>query len=137
MIPNPGRPPSSPHLSSLSTTSRTLVFLANEGELLYRYYAKSPAHSPVTGLPGRFFDTNPPRAMQRVKSSRDLAPLHRVIDDPRSDEVVLVVSHGSRDQNRRAIRLLNETCTLLDKRQFNNVTVYRFATDDDMIVRGE
>lgn len=116
---------------------RTLVFLANEGELLYRYYAKASQKSQVTGLPNRFFDNNPPRAMQRVKTAQDLIPLHKVIDDPRSDELVLVVSHGSRDQNKQAITLLTQTCKLMDKREFNNVTVYRFATDEDMVVRGE
>jgi len=115
---------------------RTLVFLANEGELLHRYYARNST-ARVTGLPMRFLDTDTPRAMQRVEKSQDLTPLYKIIEDPHSAEIDLIVSHGGRDKNKQAIRLLNETCRLIDKRSFPNITVYRFAVDEDLVARGE
>jgi uncharacterized membrane protein len=114
---------------------RTLVFLANEGELLHRYYARNAEH--VTGLPSRFLEDSTPRAMQRVERSDDLANLYKVIEDPRNAEIDLIVSHGSRDKDKQAMKLLSETCRLIDTREFPNIRVYRYAIDTDLIVRGE
>lgn len=114
---------------------RTLVFLANEGELLHRYYARRASR--VTGLPHRFLSQATPRAMQRVETPDHLAPLHAIIEDPRNAEITLVVSRGSRDRNRQAMRVLNETCRLIDKRTFPNISVYRFAIDEDLFVQGD
>jgi 4-amino-4-deoxy-L-arabinose transferase-like glycosyltransferase len=75
-----------------------LIFLANEGELLYDYYCHRSGQtpSPATGLPARFEDGRPPRCLMRVNSATDLTELERVTSDAAVQRIVLVLTHEKR-----------------------------------------
>src|SRR5439155_7822214 len=54
---------------------RLLVFVANEGEIMYDYYARRGDYSPspmLLGVPNGFFATDPPHTMTRLRDEADL-----------------------------------------------------------------
>ncbi len=77
------------------TKGTLVVFLANEGEYLYDYYCRQDGVVPLarTGLPQGFFDLQPPRTIQRVKSTADMDRLAQRLDAQQVSRVVLVLSH--------------------------------------------
>lgn len=113
-------------------TDRAIIFLANEGELLYRYYEDRTDVEKITGLPKQFLDSPTPTAMQRVRSKDDLRPLRELLDDG-TREIVLVLCHASRDPDKSAVKLLDDTCRLLDRRQFHEITVLRYLNEQPFV----
>lgn len=72
-----------------------VVFVANEGEYLYDYYTRRAGLEPLprTGVPQSFFDLNPPRTIQKVRSLEDLQPLLQRLEQQKPPRVALVLSH--------------------------------------------
>lgn len=72
-----------------------LIFIANEGEYLYNYYCERDGmpRMPATGLPQGFFDLEPPRTIQRIKSAADMDRLAQRLATGQFSRVVLVLSH--------------------------------------------
>ena len=117
--------------ASLPAADRVVVFNANEGELLYDYYARGGDYRPssdLAGTPADVFAADPPRTMRRVRSAADLDGLRRLLDERPGASVVFVAAHGGyADPDGRTFRLLNGRLRLADRRAFDAVTVYRFA----------
>lgn len=84
-------------VASLAPTDRRLiVFVANEGELAFSYYAsRDPTRKPDTrtGTPAGFFDADPPVVLRRVQSESDLNGLSSAMASGRWDQIVLIQSH--------------------------------------------
>ena len=110
---------------------RLTVFNANEGELLYDYYARAGDYSPgpdLTGTPADFFARWPARTMLRVRSDVDVDGLRRLLAARPADEVVLVAAHEPySDPGRRTLALLRGQRHQSEMREFDAVTVFRFA----------
>ncbi len=110
---------------------RVTVFNANEGEMLYDYYARGGDFSPradLTGTPGDYFDLRPPRTLQRVRTDDDLRPFRDLLARRPGDEVVFVAAHAPFADNRqRTLALLEGARREVDRREFDAVTVYRFV----------
>jgi 4-amino-4-deoxy-L-arabinose transferase-like glycosyltransferase len=86
------------YVAKLPTDShRLLVFVANEGQLAFDYYARrsraKPTWSLETGAPGGYFDVNPPQVLRQVKTEADLANLAQLVKGEKFDEVVVIKSH--------------------------------------------
>ncbi len=113
--------------------NRLVIFVANEGELLYDYYARGGDYAPssnVTGVPDSFFaaDMNPPRTMRRMHSDGDLNLLSAKLGGGGFDEVVLVVSHPWwADRQQKVFRFLCARFLLRDHREIDQIDVYRFG----------
>ena len=112
-----------------SNDRRTLtVFVANEGETLFDYYARNGEyglHDDRTGLPGSFFDADPPHTMRRVHGDADLNSLRQMITSGRFDAVTLIESHAYfGDRLRRAQAYLTSVAKSDITRQFDELLVY-------------
>lgn len=112
--------------------NRLIVFVANEGELLYDCYARGRDYSRssrLIGVPRSFFATDPPQTMARVRRDADLDGLRAALaDNAALDEVVLVESHSSfSDPSHRVLELLKDRLPLIEQRQFAEISVYRFG----------
>jgi mannosyltransferase len=109
---------------------RLVIFVANEGELLYDYYARGGDYTPsanLTGAPMSFFASDPPRTMRRVRSRADLELLQRTLDREFFDEIVLVESHfWWSDEAHLALGLLSKSFILTDQAEFDGIMVHRF-----------
>ena len=110
---------------------RLTVFNANEGELLYDYYARGgdfAAAADLTGTPADFFAADPPRTLRRVRTDADLDGLRHLLDRRPIDRLVLVSAHAPyADADGRTLALLRARMRQVDARAFDAVTVYRFA----------
>jgi hypothetical protein len=119
------------YAAGLPGPSRLTVFNANEGEMLYDYYARGGDYAPrpdLTGTPRGYFDLHPARTLQRVRDPADVELLRRAIAGGRFDAVVLVSAHAPfADPGGLTLALLQRTMRETDERSFDNVTVYRFA----------
>ena len=85
------------YAASLPAADRVVVFNANEGELLYDYYARGGDYrrsADLTGTPADVFAADPPRTLRRVRSDADLDGLRRLLDERPAASVVLVAAHG-------------------------------------------
>ena len=83
------------YVNSFERESTLVVFVANEGELLYDYYTQrtgAMAHD-TAGVPQGFLELQPPRTIQRVKDQRDIQRLGEILDQRRPARVLLVYSH--------------------------------------------
>ena len=113
-----------------ATDPPLVVFTANEGEMLYDYYARHGDYAPrpgLTGTPAGYFAGRPPHTMQRVTADADVTALARRLD-ARPATVVLVWAHEKfSDAGGRTLSLLRSRCREVDHRAFPAVTVYRFA----------
>lgn len=109
-----------------------IVFVANEGELLFDYYSRGSNYSPskqLLGAPADFFALNPPRTLRRVLSNADLKSLRSAIADSPAGKWTLVESHSFwADPDHRVMALLNRHFHLIGQRQFTQVAVYRFSS---------
>jgi len=110
---------------------RLTVFNANEGELLYDYYARGGDYSPspdLTGTPADYFAPRPARTLQRVRSEAGVDGLRRLLASRPADDVVFVAAHGPyADADGRTLALLRGRMREADRRLFDAVTVYRFV----------
>jgi hypothetical protein len=80
-------------VSELPGGHRLIIFDANDGQLPFDYYYRYHPGDDPTGVPGGFFDLDPPQTMRRVKGDRDLEPLKARLDSGSFDEIVLVNAH--------------------------------------------
>lgn len=110
---------------------RLIAFVAVEGELPFAFYAthdRSRVAEPRTGVPGSFFDVDPPRTIRRVLSDADLKLLDDAMSSDRWDEIVLVLGHEDfSDPGGRVERSLRTRWRLLDEWSSRHVRVLRFA----------
>lgn len=122
-----------------SHSTRVIVFVGNEGQLLYSYYRDaSRGDAPhLTGLPEGILDHFPPRPMSYVRQPRDLQRLPEIIEARGAKEVVLVVCHGTRDPQKLGLSYLRENCRVIEKRDFHEVAVWRFDVTDRPLARVE
>lgn len=120
------------YVDNLPSCERLLVFVANDGELPFMYYAWRLAGDnwmdQRIGLPRGFFDADPPRTMRRIRGDADLALLHTATDELRFQELVLIASHLAwADPDRRALKYLQQHWNLLEHQRLHKVGVYRFV----------
>jgi uncharacterized membrane protein len=115
---------------------RLLVFVANEGELPFAYYA---AHDPLrkseprTGAPGGYFDWDPPQTIRRVLSESDLEQLRGEMKSGKWDEIVLILAHTDfADPDGRTERLLREKWTLASDTPLRLVRIVRFVNSSPL-----
>jgi hypothetical protein len=110
-----------------------VVFTANEGEMLYDYYARHGDYTPapdLLGTPTDFFhprDGGMPRTMRRIRSAADLAPLQAVLSAGGFDRIFLVASHQEWADPLQSVKgLLNHELHLRRRRDFDHVSVFEF-----------
>jgi uncharacterized membrane protein len=117
------------------SSRRLIVFVANEGELPFAFYAahdSSRAAELRTGAPAGFFDLDPPKTIRRVLTEGDLAPLRRQMDSGEWDEIVLVLSHETfSDPDNLTEHYLRRHWTLVEQAHLRLVRVLRFASPVD------
>jgi hypothetical protein len=111
-----------------------VVFVANEGEMLFDYYARGSDYAmerDLLGLPADFFqprDGGRPRTMQQVLSDSDLAFLQNILAKEKFDRLLLVDSHQAwSDPSQRTLEMLLDQLELRDRRDFLGVTVFEFS----------
>jgi hypothetical protein len=107
------------------------VFVANEGELLYDYYARHGDYTPSpdqTGTPADYFAIDPPHTMIRVKTDADVEALRHRLDRSDFDQVVLVASHRwFADHDDRTYRIVDGRYKLVDSWTTEKIIAeYRF-----------
>ncbi|HSV13111.1 MAG TPA: glycosyltransferase family 39 protein [Tepidisphaeraceae bacterium] len=111
--------------------NRLIVFVANEGEMLYDYYSRHSDYSPspnLIGVPTSIFAKDPPQTMMRIHSEADLYGLRAALGHREFDEVVFVESHPwFSDADRRVEKLLNASLPLLGHQEFTLIHVYRYG----------
>ena len=119
------------YAAGLSVGHRLVVFNANEGELLYDYYARGGDYAPgpgLTGTPAGYFDRHPPRTMRRVRTDAEIDGLRQRLDARPADDVVFVATHiFYSDAGGRTLALLRGRMRLAGVREFDAITVYRFV----------
>ena len=85
------------YVSTLDRRGELIVFVANEGQFLFEYYAKQNGQSvdrqDMVGLPIGVFDSDVPHTMARVLRDSDLDPLHKALASGRYQSVIYVRSH--------------------------------------------
>jgi len=108
-----------------------LVFVANEGEMLWDYYGRGGDYSRrenQVGLPAGFFEPDIPRTLRRVQSDEDLALLKSKLADHKYQQVILFDSHyWWADSEHRALKHLQASYSQTAKWEFNQITVWVFA----------
>jgi uncharacterized membrane protein len=119
------------YVDDLPGRPRLVVFVANEGETLYRYYARRRSEPRpdqlLTGAPQSFFDLDPPRTIQRVTSDADLTQLKAIVESNHFPQLVLVLSHTQwSDPDARTIAYLRSTSDVVEHKEFRYVDVYWF-----------
>lgn len=80
-------------VSDLPARRRLIIFISNDGRLAFDYYYHYRAGDDATGVPGDFFDLNPPRTMRRALDERDLDPLKAQLANGNYHQIVLVLAH--------------------------------------------
>lgn len=107
-----------------------VLFIANEGETLYDYYARDSDYSrlpDLLGAPSDFFTPQmggPPRTMRRVYTDADLAPLRATLAAAGFDHIFLVQSHETwADRGHRVLAMLKQQMHAGDQRHFAGITV--------------
>ncbi|HEX4053811.1 MAG TPA: glycosyltransferase family 39 protein [Tepidisphaeraceae bacterium] len=111
-------------VSQLPPTHRLIIFVANDGQLPFDYYYHYRPGDEVTGVPGDFFDLNPPRTMRRAMSPEDLAPLRSRLDTHHYDQIVLLLAHQFwGDPHHLTRALIGERFSLAGHLEFYDVTV--------------
>ena len=117
------------YVNTLDTKGTLVVFVANEGEYLYDYYCRQDGVAPLakTGLPQGFFDLQPPRTIQRVKSAADMDRLARRIEAEQVSRIVLVLSHTHwSDPANLATTYMDQHFSLAETRPFDLVEVREY-----------
>ncbi len=111
-------------VSALPPAHRLIVFVADDGQLPFDYYYHYRRGDEVTGVPGGFFDLNPPRTMRRVTGPGDLAPLRSRLDANHFDQVVLLLAHQHwGDPNQLTKKLIDQRFSLSGRLDFYDVSV--------------
>ena len=119
-------------MDGLPRERRLLVFVANEGQLMYRYYARRAGvrrpRQTLTGCPQGFFDLDPPRPIRRVLHDTDVVRLRRVLAEGDFERVLLVLSHDwFADPGRRVEALLDRACTRQYEKRWHGVRLVSYG----------
>jgi mannosyltransferase len=119
------------YVATLPSEGTLLVFVANEGQLPFDYYARRNGRLMQydrTGLPIGFFEKDPPEPVLRVLSDADVAHLERIMASGQYDRIVLIYSHEwFSDPDRRAERLLTGQWLGSDLQDFHDITIQVFT----------
>ena len=103
---------------------RLFVFVANDGQLPFDYYYHYRPGEEATGVPGGFFDLNPPRTMRRLYNPSRLASLRSRLDTEHYDQVVLMLSHQFwGDPNHLTQKLVASRFPLARQQDFYDVKI--------------
>lgn len=109
---------------------RLILFVANEGELPFAYYASRDGNrlaEPRSGAPAGFFDLDPPKTIRRVTNAAELDPLRAAVASGAYDEVVLVLSHDAfADPAGLTEKFLRANARAIADRDLRLVRVVRF-----------
>jgi mannosyltransferase len=106
-----------------------VVFVANEGEMLYDYYTATPygPNPRQIGVPGGFFELDPPHTMRRLSPDDPMNDLHDRLTAGGFDQIIFFQSHYQwADPQQRTLGLLESHLLQADHEQFQGVDVYRF-----------
>ena len=113
------------------SSTRAIVFVASEAELPFNYYRaqdSSPPRNHHTGTPHGFFEIDPPRTMERVRSDADLDRLRQTFSGDRFDDVVLVMSHEDHvDKQGRTLAWFEANWQRVDELKLPNIHLMRYA----------
>ncbi len=119
--------------------TRLIVFVANEGETLFDYYAARAGCTPRQlarrriarlGLPGDFYSVDPPVTTRQVRSPADLNTLKVTLDSRIYQCVDLVLSHDTfSDPQGLTCKLLDETCALVAHETYEKIQVLHYRTN--------
>jgi uncharacterized membrane protein len=111
------------------------IFVGNEGELLYDYYARSGDYSPcpeLTGVPGDFFAMDPPHTMRRVSTESDIEGLKKSLAIKPYDRVVLVDIHPwFTDKNHITPDFLHAVRLPIGTVAFGGIMIHRWGPAND------
>ena len=122
----------SSYILNLAPQPRLVVFVGNEGELLFSYYADRqggiPAGLAKTGVPASFFDRQPPQTIQRVRADADLDPLRKQVASGRYGEIVLVLGHDYfSDPENRVRTYLDQALGVAEEMEFWQIKIRRYV----------
>jgi hypothetical protein len=118
------------YVNSFPREGTLVVFVANEGELLYDYYTgrQGAVRHAVTGAPQSFFELEPPRTIQRVGQWTDTDRLAGTLGRVHPERVLLVSSHWMYSDPKQLTQArLAEQMQLVGKRDFVWVEVEEFV----------
>jgi mannosyltransferase len=119
-------------IQSHPSDRQLVIFVGNEGELLFDYYARGGDYSRrsnLTGVPVDFFASNPPHTMQRVRGENDLDGLKELLGERDYDQVVFVESHpGFTDKDHLTRVFLDRTRLPIGAVAFDSVRVHRWGS---------
>jgi hypothetical protein len=118
------------HVNSIPREGTLVVFVANEGELLYEYYLRQQGgfvHD-LAAAPQRFHELQPPRTIQRVLSESDTLKLTERLRDRHPERVVLVLAHTHfSDPQGLTRKAIERELRLVQERSFHLVDVVEFG----------
>jgi 4-amino-4-deoxy-L-arabinose transferase-like glycosyltransferase len=115
-------------VAQLPADHRLIIFIANDGQLPFDYYYPYRRGDEATGVPGGFFDLNPPRTMRRAIKSGDLDSLKSRLDTGHYDQIVLLLAHqGWGDPNQLATELIRSRFRLAGHAEFYDVAVQWYS----------
>ncbi|MGD0463083.1 MAG: glycosyltransferase family 39 protein [Tepidisphaeraceae bacterium] len=111
-------------VSQLPPAHRLIIFVANDGQLPFDYYYHYRPGEEATGVPGGFFDLNPPRTMRRVFNPSGLHSLKSRLDTEHYDQIVLLLAHQFwGDPNQLTLDLIRSRFPLAGHQEFYDVTI--------------
>ena len=117
------------YVNSLPRDDTLVVFVANEGELLYEYYLRQQggfAHD-VTGVPQSFHDLHPQKTIQRVRGESDTLKLRQKLREHPPQRLVLVQSHTHfSDPSLLTRRAIEQQMKLTRENNFHLLDVLEF-----------
>ncbi|MCC6422758.1 MAG: glycosyltransferase family 39 protein [Phycisphaerales bacterium] len=123
-------------LSQDRSSSRLIVFVANEGQLPFDYYRERGGDVLVadeTGLPQGFFDIDPPQTVQRVMDEGDLLRLKQAMEGGRYRRIDLVRSHDwFADPKNLAIAALHERWRWIGQVTLRDIRIDRYVSPDSV-----
>ncbi len=123
-------------IQSHPSDRQLVIFVGNEGELLFDYYARGGDYSPrgnLTGAPVDFFASNPPHTMQRVRTENDLDGLKELLAEREYDQVVFVESDpGFTDKHHLTRVFLDRTRLPIGAVAFDSVRVHRWGSFSEL-----
>jgi 4-amino-4-deoxy-L-arabinose transferase-like glycosyltransferase len=119
-------------VSELPPAHRLIVFDAEDGQLPFEFYYRFDPGEDVTGVPGGFFDLDPPRALRRVLGRADLDSLAGKLKAGNYDQVVLVAAHLFwADPQGLTVPLIEREYPEVKVAKLKDVSVFVFEKNND------
>lgn len=121
------------YVSALPRDGQLIVFCANEGEIVFDYYAKQRGNlfrpDEKLGLPEGFFELDPPRTSRKVAADSDIDRLRQAVESGRYKRIVYVKAHDwFSDPGNRVGGYLDNHFDLVKEQMFTEgVYVYEYA----------